>query len=78
MFDRTTALEIIDRAFEEQRFCASCGAPTILRTDGDVVVLECSDHCSDHVGAGLLDRIGDFLMPHTHRIVLDLSEGIAA
>ena len=78
MFDRTTALEIIDRAFEDQRFCASCGGPTILRNDGDVVVLECSDHCPDHGSAGLLGRIEDFLMPHTHRIVLDLSEDLAA
>lgn len=74
MFDRTTALEIIDRAFEAQRFCATCAAPTILRNDGDVVVLECSDHS----GAGLLDRIGDFLMPHTQRIVIDLSVDMAA
>lgn len=74
MFDRVTALEIIDRAFDEQRFCAACGAPTILRNDGDVVVLQCSD-----IGAaGILARIGDFLMSHTRRVVIDLSEGIAA
>jgi NADH pyrophosphatase NudC (nudix superfamily) len=74
MFDRVTALEIIDRAFDEQRFCSACGAPTILRNDGDVVVLE----CSDIGGAGILARIGDFLMPHTQRVVIDMSEGIAA
>ncbi len=74
MFDRVTALEIIDRAFDEQRFCASCGAPTVLRNDGDAVVLE----CSELGGAGILARIGDFLMPHTRHVVIDLSEGIAA
>ncbi len=74
MFDRVTALEIIDRAFDKQRLCAACGAPTILRNDGDVVVLE----CSDIGGTGILTRIGDFLMPHTQRVVIDLSEGIAA
>lgn len=74
MFDRVTALEIIDRAFDEQRFCAACGAPTVLRNDGDVVVLD----CSDLGGAGILARIADVLMPHTHRVVIDLSEGIAA
>lgn len=74
MFDRVTALEIIDRAFDEQRFCAACGAPNVLRNDGDVVVLE----CSRLGGAGLLARIGDLLMPHTHHVVIDLSAGIAA
>ena len=74
MFDRVTALEIIDKAFDEQRFCAACGAPTILRDDGDVVLLE----CSEIGGAGILARIGDLLMPHTQRVVIDLSEGIAA
>jgi NADH pyrophosphatase NudC (nudix superfamily) len=74
MFDRVTVIETIDRAYDEQRFCAACGAPTILRNDGDVVVLQ----CSDIGGAGILTRIGHFLMPHTLRIVIDLSEAIAA
>ncbi len=74
MFDRVTALEIIDKAFDEQRFCAACGAPTILRDDGGVVTLE----CSELGGAGILARIGGFLMPHTQRVVIDLSEGLAA
>ena len=74
MFDRVTALEIIDRAFEERRLCASCGAPTVLRNDGDVVILECSELGEP----GLLARIGDFLMPHTRHVVIDLGDGIAA
>lgn len=74
MFDRVTALEIIDRAYEEQRYCAACGAPTILRSDGDVVMLL----CSDLGGAGIVARVTDILVPHTRRIVIDVSEGIAA
>jgi hypothetical protein len=74
MFDRVTVLETIDSAFDRQRRCAACGAPTVLRTDGDVVVLE----CSELGGAGILARIGDFLMPHTQRVVIDLSGAIAA
>ena len=74
MFDRSTALEIIDRAFEQQRLCVACGAPTVLRNDGDRVILECTD-----LGRpGILARIGDFVMPHTQRLVIDLSAGIAA
>lgn len=74
MFDRVTVLEIIDTAFDRHRFCAACGAPNVLRTDGDVVILECSE-----LGAtGILARIGDFLMPHTQVVVIDLSEAIAA
>jgi hypothetical protein len=74
MFDRVTALEIIDRAFDEQPFCSACGAPTVLRNDGNVVILECSE-----LGApGILARIGDFLMAHTQHVVIDLSEGVAA
>lgn len=75
MFDRVTALEIIDRAFDERRFCQVCGAPTILLSDDDSIVLACSDTVER---AGVLTRIGAFLMPHTRRVVLDLSEGIAA
>ena len=74
MFDRVTALEIIDGAFDNQRFCAACGAPTMFRSGGDVVILE----CSELGGTGILTRIGDFLMPHTQRVVIDLTEGIAA
>ena len=74
MFDRVTVLEIIDTAFDRRRFCAACGAPTVLRTEGDVVILECSE-----LGAtGILARIGDLLMPHTQVVVIDLSEAIAA
>jgi hypothetical protein len=75
MFDRVTALEIIDRAFDEQRFCEVCGAPTVLHNEGDTVVLECS---ADVQGDGVLARIGAYLMPHTRRVVIDLSDGIAA
>ena len=74
MFDRVTVLETIDSAFDRQRRCAACGAPTVVRTDGDVVVLA----CSALGGAGLLARIGDFLMPHTHQVIIDLSGSIAA
>lgn len=74
MYDRVTALDIIDRAFDEQPFCATCGAPSVLRNEGERVVLECSELDRN----ALLARIGDFLMPHTRRVVIDLSEGIAA
>jgi hypothetical protein len=74
MYDRVTALNIIDGAFDEQPFCVACGAPSALRNDGDLVILE----CSAPGGAGILTRIGDFLIPHTRRVVIDLSEGIAA
>ena len=74
MFDRVTVLETIDAAFDRQRFCAACGAPTVLRTVGDVVILECSELGSP----GFLARIGDFLMPHTQHVVIDLTRAIAA
>ena len=74
MFDRVTVLELIDRAFEEQPFCEACGEPTILRSDDDSVILECSA-----IGrTGIRARIVDFLMPHTRRVVIDQSENRAA
>ena len=74
MFDRVTVLELIDRAFEDQPFCEACGQPTILRSDGDADILECSD-----IGhPGIRARIASFLMPHTRRIVIDRSEDRAA
>jgi hypothetical protein len=77
MYDRVTALEIIDRAFDEQRACATCGAPNVLRNEGEVVILACSafDPAAE---PGILARIGDFLMPHTRRVVIDFGEAIAA
>jgi hypothetical protein len=74
MYDRVTALDIIDRAFDEQPFCVACGAPCVLRNEGDLVILE----CSEPEPAGILARIGDFLIPHTRRVAIDLSVGIAA
>jgi hypothetical protein len=74
MFDRVTILEIIDRAYDERPFCRACGAPNVLRNDGDVVILE----CSELGGPGILARIGDFLMAHDQHVVINLSEGIAA
>jgi hypothetical protein len=74
MFDRVTALEIVDRAFDQRRTCVACGAPTMLRSHDGVVTLECSALRS----SGILARIEDFLMPHTQDVVLDVAEGIAA
>lgn len=74
MYDRVTALDIIDRAFDKQPFCVACGSPCALRNDGDRVILE----CSASGGTGILTRIADFLIPHTRRLVIDLAEGIAA
>lgn len=74
MFDRVTVLAIIDQAFDQQRFCEACGAPNVLRNEGDVVVLECSMADAE----GVLARISAFLIPHTRRVVIDLSHGVAA
>ena len=74
MYDRVTVLDIIDRAFDDQPYCAVCGAPCVLRNEGDLVILECSEAGS----TGLLARIGDFVTPHTRRVAIDLSDGIAA
>jgi hypothetical protein len=74
MYDRVTALGIIDRAFDEQPFCVACGAPSALRSEGDRVILECSAPGR----TGILTRIGDFLIPHTRRVVIDLADEMAA
>jgi hypothetical protein len=74
MYDRVTALDIIDRAFDEQPFCVACSAACVLRSEGDLVILECSAPGRN----GILTRIGDFFIPHTRRVVIDLSDGIAA
>ena len=74
MYDRVTALDIIDSAFDEQPFCVACGAPCALRNEGDVVILACSAPSGD----GILTRISDFLIPHTRRVVIDMSEEMAA
>jgi hypothetical protein len=74
MFNRVTTLELIDRAFADQRRCAACGAPTILRAESARVLLECSDPQSH----GILGRLGDLFVPHTRQVVLDPAEELAA
>jgi len=75
MFDRTSALETIERAIDTDPFCPTCGAPTVIHDDDGVVSIRCSSLDERH---GLLGRIGAALMPHLQRELLDLRPGVAA
>jgi hypothetical protein len=56
------------------RNLVTMGTSTILRSDGDGLILE----CIDITRAGIRARIADFLLRHTRRIVIEGSEAIAA
>ena len=75
MFDRTNALDVIERAIDTDPFCPVCGAPTVIEDDHGVIYLACSTLGEPH---GFLARIGAALMPHVRRELLDLRPGLAA
>ena len=75
MFDRTSALEVIERAIDTEPFCPVCGAPTMIQDDDGVITLRCSALMEPH---GFFARIGAALIPHLQRELLDLRPGLAA
>jgi len=76
MFDRVRALELIERAIEDHPYCPLCQSPTEVADEGGGhLVVRCRAIAAPE---GLLARIGAAVLPHLHRPIVDLSEGIAA
>lgn len=75
MYERAQAIDLIERAIDGDPYCPACDAPTEVADEGGVLVLRCAAAAAPH---GVLARIGAALLPHLHRDILDLSEGIAA
>jgi len=76
MFDRVRALELIERAIEDHPYCPVCGSSTeVVDTGRGRLVLRCRDAAE---ADGVLARIGAAVLPHVHRVVVELEEGVAA
>ncbi len=75
MYDRDRAVDLIDRAFDSNPYCPTCGAPTTIIDEAGHIRLECS---AASTADGLLARISAAFLPHLRREILDLSEGMAA
>jgi hypothetical protein len=75
MFDNARMLDFIERAIDDDPFCPVCGAPTTIEDDDGRLWLVCSAAMEPTTIAG---RISAAVMPHKRRLVVDLSEHIAA
>ena len=75
MFERDKALDLIERAQDNDPFCPVCHAPTVINDEDGVIVLRCSSVIE---APGFFARMGATLLPHIRREVVDLRAGIAA
>ena len=75
MFDNARMLEVIERALDDDPFCPVCGAPTTIEDDDGRLSLVCSAAATP---SGVIGRLGAVILPHKRRLVVDLSEDIAA
>ena len=74
MYDRVRLLDLIEGAQDSEPYCL-CYAPTEIADEDGSIVLRCKTATSP---TGLLDRIGAVILPHTHRVVVDREELLAA
>ena len=75
MFDNARLLDLIEHALDTDPFCPACGAPTTIEDDAGRLWLVCSA-TRDLVGIGA--RFSAAVLPHRRRMVVDLSEHLAA
>lgn len=75
MFDNARMLDLIERALDDDPFCPVCGAPTTIEDDDGRLWLVCS---AATASSGLIGRLGAAILPHERRLVVDLSEQLAA
>jgi len=75
MYENARLLEMIERALTTDPFCPTCNAPTTIRDDDGLLWLECSAVAE---ATGILARIESVLRIHPRRLVVDLTEYLAA
>ena len=75
MFDNARMLELIEHAVNADPFCPVCGASTTVEDEDGRLWLVCSAATTPD---GLIARIGAAVLPHTRRLIVDLSEHMAA
>jgi hypothetical protein len=75
MFDNARMLDVLERTLDRDPFCPVCSAPTAIEDDGGRLWLVCSATANP---TGFLGRLGAAFLPHPRRLVLDLTEYLAA
>lgn len=75
MFDNARMLDLIERTLDVHPYCPVCGAPTTIEDDHGRLWLVCS---AAMMPSGLLGRVSAVIRPHERRLVVDLSEALAA
>ena len=76
MFDRVRALDLIERAIDDHPYCPVCGSTTeVVDAGGGRLVLRCREAAE---ARGVVARLGAAILPHEHRVILELEEGVAA
>ena len=75
MFDNARMLDLIERALDDDPFCPVCGAPTTIEDDDGRLWLVCSAAMN---ATGFAARLGAAVLPHERRLLVDLSEYLAA
>jgi hypothetical protein len=75
MYDRVRALDVIERALDDEPYCPVCGAQTtIVDVDGRLML-----YCAATVEPnGLIARLSAAMLPHVRRHVLDPEASLAA
>ena len=75
MFDNARMLDLIERALDDDPFCPICGASTTIEDDAGRLWLVCSAVTDLRTFIG---RVSAVMLPHRRRLVVDLTEHIAA
>jgi hypothetical protein len=75
MFENARMLDLIEHALDADPYCPVCGAPTTVDERDGQLWLVCSATLS---ATSVVERVSAAILPHERRLVVDLSEGIAA
>jgi hypothetical protein len=75
MFDNARMLDLIERALDDDPFCPVCSAPTTIEDDGGRLWMVCSAALE---ATSVVERVSAAILPHRRRLVVDLSEHVAA
>ena len=75
MFDNARLLDLIERTLDTDPMCPACGAPNTVEEAGGGLWIVCSATTAPD---GLLQRLGAILLPHRRRIVVNLTDDLAA
>lgn len=75
MFEHARMLDLIEHALDLDPYCPVCGAPTTVDDRDGQLWLVCSATLRP---TSVVERVSAAILPHERRLVVDLSEDLAA